>query len=233
MKRSAWIAAAMAALLLATAAEADNGKDNNGKDNKGKDNGVSQSDKGGKTLSDDAACPPGLAKKDPPCVPPGQAQSGAPDPLAVQRYLIGQALPQDFVIILDPRNFPNWTDGLLAIFGGNLYRIDRDGDRVLDLLGPVDDWQWHWNDVDFKNCPPGLAKKNPPCVPPGQAKKMGTDPFRIGDHLPDGHIVALDPGAFGRDDNVYYVRFGDTLYRIDRGSDKILTVIGPVSDFGN
>ena len=21
------------------------------------------------------------------------------------------------------------------------------------------------------NCPPGLAKKNPPCVPPGQAKK--------------------------------------------------------------
>lgn len=24
--------------------------------------------------------------------------------------------------------------------------------------------------ADSKSCPPGLAKKNPPCVPPGQEK---------------------------------------------------------------
>lgn len=30
-------------------------------------------------------------------------------------------------------------------------------------------------------CPPGLAKKNPPCVPPGQAKKLG-----IGQVMPNG-----------------------------------------------
>ena len=32
-------------------------------------------------------------------------------------------------------------------------------------------------------CPPGLAKKNPPCIPPGQAKKM----FGVGQHVPLGY----------------------------------------------
>ena len=36
-----------------------------------------------------------------------------------------------------------------------------------------------------KNCPPGLAKKNPPCIPPGQAKKFG-----VGEYLPKGGLRA-------------------------------------------
>jgi hypothetical protein len=32
-------------------------------------------------------------------------------------------------------------------------------------------------------CPPGLAKKNPPCMPPGQAKKL----FGIGQRVPLGY----------------------------------------------
>jgi hypothetical protein len=32
-------------------------------------------------------------------------------------------------------------------------------------------------------CPPGLAKKNPPCVPPGQAKKL----YGVGQRLPLGY----------------------------------------------
>lgn len=32
-------------------------------------------------------------------------------------------------------------------------------------------------------CPPGLAKKNPPCVPPGQAKKL----YGVGQQLPLGY----------------------------------------------
>jgi hypothetical protein len=32
-------------------------------------------------------------------------------------------------------------------------------------------------------CPPGLAKKNPPCVPPGQAKKL----FGVGQRVPLGY----------------------------------------------
>jgi hypothetical protein len=30
------------------------------------------------------------------------------------------------------------------------------------------------------HCPPGLAKKNPPCVPPGQAKKWGAGDYYDG-----------------------------------------------------
>jgi len=32
-------------------------------------------------------------------------------------------------------------------------------------------------------CPPGLAKKNPPCIPPGQAKKL----YDVGHHFPRGY----------------------------------------------
>jgi hypothetical protein len=32
-------------------------------------------------------------------------------------------------------------------------------------------------------CPPGLAKKNPPCIPPGQAKKL----YGVGQRLPLGY----------------------------------------------
>jgi hypothetical protein len=40
-------------------------------------------------------------------------------------------------------------------------------------------------------CPPGLAKKNPPCIPPGQAKKM----FGVGQRfVPSG----FSPYAFNR-----------------------------------
>lgn len=34
-----------------------------------------------------------------------------------------------------------------------------------------------------RGCPPGLAKKNPPCIPPGQAKKL----FGIGQRVPLGY----------------------------------------------
>lgn len=40
--------------------------------------------------------------------------------------------------------------------------------------------------ADSKGCPPGLAKKHPPCVPPGQAKKGVTpDQWQNGDRTGD------------------------------------------------
>ena len=36
-----------------------------------------------------------------------------------------------------------------------------------------------------KHCPPGLAKKNPPCVPPGLAKKSRTDSYDQNDREDD------------------------------------------------
>ena len=40
-------------------------------------------------------------------------------------------------------------------------------------------------------CPPGLAKKNPPCVPPGQAKKL----YNVGQRMQAG---AVNPYAYNR-----------------------------------
>lgn len=49
--------------------------------------------------------------------------------------------------------------------------------------------------ADAKDCPPGLAKKNPPCVPPGQAKKgVTTDEWRNGDRI--GDVIPLDDLIF-------------------------------------
>ena len=90
------------------------------------------------------------------------------------------------------------------------------------------------------DCPPGLAKKNPPCVPPGQAKKGVTariigqdvpfDPYGIGDRLPDGYVTVIDPRLFAPNDNAYYVRSGDSLYRIDGETGLILDLIGNLFD---
>lgn len=46
-------------------------------------------------------------------------------------------------------------------------------------------------------CPPGLAKKNPPCMPPGQAKKL----FGVGQHVPLGY-----QGLLGYNNLPYNVR---------------------------
>lgn len=51
--------------------------------------------------------------------------------------------------------------------------------------------------ADSKGCSPGLAKKNPPCVPPGQAKKgVTTDQWvngdRTGDVIDRGDLIYLD-----------------------------------------
>ena len=51
--------------------------------------------------------------------------------------------------------------------------------------------------ADSKGCPPGLAKKDPPCVPPGQAKKGVTaeewsDWDRTGDVVGESDVIYLD-----------------------------------------
>jgi len=47
------------------------------------------------------------------------------------------------------------------------------------------------NGYGHGGCPPGLAKKAVPCMPPGQAKKM----YGIGDRLPAG---AFSPYSYNR-----------------------------------
>lgn len=87
------------------------------------------------------------------------------------------------------------------------------------------------------NCPPGLAKKNPPCVPPGQAKKLnGYDDYslRVGDVLdPDGfgdrYILVRDPGGYGLDPYGTYYRIGENVFRVDRETQEVLALVGAVT----
>lgn len=99
-------------------------------------------------------------------------------------------------------------------------------------------------DRGAKNCPPGLAKKNPPCVPPGLAKKGVTaeawranrdsdddddDLYDIGDRLDRDDYLTLQEGDRVEIDGTEYVvidtdngvilRRGDDFYRLPRHDD--------------
>ena len=68
-------------------------------------------------------------------------------------------------------------------------------------------------------CPPGLAKKNPPCVPPGQAKKL----YGVGQRLPLGYgspyaynqIPSDLRSRYGLPVNGNYYYGNGYLYRVD------------------
>ena len=74
------------------------------------------------------------------------------------------------------------------------------------------------------NCPPGLAKKIPPCVPPGLAKKG----YVPGDFLPVGdYDWILNPFDFGLPELKYgeaYVQIGDAFIKVDRETAEILNL---------
>ncbi len=90
--------------------------------------------------------------------------------------------------------------------------------------GPDRDHRGHARYV--ADCPPGLAKKNPPCVPPGQVgKRYGTrvgDTLRIGDYriIRDRDRYDLDYRR-GWD----YYRDDDRIYRVDRETRQVLAII--------
>lgn len=75
-----------------------------------------------------------------------------------------------------------------------------------------------------KNCPPGLAKKNPPCVPPGQAKKFGRGailPESGWEFVPDDIVTLLTPPPHG----ARYVRMDRDVYLITEGTRKVIEAI--------
>ena len=97
-------------------------------------------------------------------------------------------------------------------------RLDRDTrfDRALGQRGMR------------ASCPPGLAKKNNGCLPPGQAKK-----FAVGSRLPgylSGYNVPVQYQDRYYDNGDYSYRYDNqNIYRVNRGTgliDQIISVLG-------
>ena len=77
------------------------------------------------------------------------------------------------------------------------------------------------------NCPPGLAKKNPPCVPPGQAKKGVTtrEWLQRGDRLDRDYDRVRDPWRYRLPtigNNEGYYRDGRIVYRVDEQTRRVV-----------
>lgn len=88
------------------------------------------------------------------------------------------------------------------------------------------------------NCPPGLAKKNPPCVPPGQVRNRDHDHYypRVGDDFRVGdYIVIRDPGRYDLEDRRgwSYYRDDNNIYRVDSGTRRVLAVLELIDAFTN
>lgn len=76
-----------------------------------------------------------------------------------------------------------------------------------------------------KGCPPGLAKKQNGCLPPGQAKKI----YGRGDILQGDYVLIRNPDRYGLDPNSTYYRLGDNVYRVDRDTKAVLDLIGSIA----
>jgi len=106
--------------------------------------------------------------------------------------------------------------------GERIYYLDRDGRRV---------WYDDWTEVEYRSfCPPGLAKKDPPCVPPGLA---GGFPYRVGDRIDtlhlDDNVIITDPGRYGLDPAATYYLLDDHVMRVDPDTREVLALIGLAS----
>lgn len=90
------------------------------------------------------------------------------------------------------------------------------------------------------HCPPGLAKKDPACVPPGQAKKHAKQVHhhyhRVGDRLDLNDFIRLtNPGRYGLEvrDGWNYYRDPYGIYRVDPNTRKVLAVLELIDAFTN
>lgn len=85
-------------------------------------------------------------------------------------------------------------------------------------------------DAAPKGCPPGLAKKSVPCVPPGQAKKGHYDvPYARGDVIYRDYILIQDPRRYNLDPNNTYYSAGGYVFRVDRETREVLDLLGAVA----
>jgi len=110
------------------------------------------------------------------------------------------------------------------------YRADRDDRR--------DYRREHRPEVRYvANCPPGLAKKNPPCIPPGQLRKHDDyRGYRVGEIFrPGDYVLVRDLRRYDLQPHPgwNYYRDDNRIYRVDSGTKKVLAVLNLIDAFSN
>lgn len=83
------------------------------------------------------------------------------------------------------------------------------------------------------HCPPGLAKKNPPCVPPGQVGKNYQVGERYGDdgYWDDAYRRQYDLPQLPQGESYY--RIGDSFVRVDDDTRLVLELFEVLAGAGN
>lgn len=85
-----------------------------------------------------AGCSPGLAKKNPPCVPPGQAKKGVTTEQWLTRHQVGERVDPDNVDWIDEfarYDLPPLSDGRrYATIDGTLVVLDPESYEILQLI---------------------------------------------------------------------------------------------------
>ena len=104
---------------------------------------------------------------------------------------------------------------------------DRRWGRDAALAGALGMGGYGWTD----GCPPGLAKKNNGCMPPGQLKD------RVGNPLPSSYAQQALSGPYSqwyRDGDQAIYRMGDgVIYRVDKATGRVLGLIpATTNNFG-
>lgn len=102
---------------------------------------------------------------------------------------------------------------------------DRDRDGLDDRFERRDA-----NRYGVNNCPPGLAKKNNNCLPPGQAKRQ----FAQGQRLPSGYNYYTDfndiplnyRNEYGLSPDYRYIYRDNSIYVVDPRTSVVERVIG-------
>jgi len=107
--------------------------------------------------------------------------------------------------------------------GGNVVIADRDRTTV---------YNYYRNEYVAGNCPPGLAKKDNGCMPPGQAKKLWAigqplPPDLVYYPLPGGLLGQLSPPPVG----YQYVRVANDILLMATGTRMIAGALADLSSF--
>ena len=126
--------------------------------------------------------------------------------------------------ILDRFERDSDGDGILDYREGRVQRsVDRNGNGILDRFESG-------RRMNF--CPPGLAKKTPACIPPGQAKRM----FNQGQRVPTNFRGLTDfddlspqlrdrlPAEF-RSDNFDFIVRDNTIFVVDPTTRVVRSII--------